>query len=269
MIALLVSTPASAHPSVSVVIAPNGDVFYSDLSQVWRITRDGRKVVAVPDVHPHELYGDSSGAIFGDDSRWLGGDRWEHRIWKRAPDGRITTVVPWRAGSWPEYGLTRDAAGSMYWVECTPAGVCTIFTRDSSGRKKNAAPATRFRQPINWIMASPAGEIYVVEGPDLRRVNRDGKIETIARIASRSEGRHALMGLARDRAGNVYVAAHDDKAVKRVSPDGKVSIVARSAGPWSPSGVAVSPNGDLWILEWSRTEARVRHVPVRGAERVY
>ena len=69
---------AAAHPSTGIVIAPNGDVFYSDLERVWRVTPDGRKTVAIADVHAHVLVLED-GAILGEDSDWLGGNRYRHR----------------------------------------------------------------------------------------------------------------------------------------------------------------------------------------------
>ena len=152
----------------------------------------------------------------------------------------------------------------MYWVTCTPARVCTVFKRDRTGHARNIVSEGRFNGPINWIAASPQGDVYVVDGPDLRRVSRRGKLETVVRISSRTDGRHWLMGVSLDRAGNIYVAAHAERTVFRVSPTGQVRPVARSDAPWAPSGVAVSPSGDLWILEWSAPQARVRRIAARG-----
>lgn len=255
-IALAFAAPiAHAHPSVGIVIASDGAVFYSDLEHVWRVTRGGEKRIAVPNVHTHELSIDSSGAIFGEDSRWLGGDRYRHRIWKRAADGTITDVVPWRDGFWREYGFTRDASGAMYWVTCTGSGaarICSIRKRNSAGRTENVLKRGPLG-PVNWIAASPAGEVYIVDGVHLRRIDRQGNIATVARIGE------TLMGITLDRAGNVYVAAFADRAVVRIEPSGKTSVVARSAAPWAPSGVAVS-GSEMWILEWFGSRSRVRRV---------
>jgi hypothetical protein len=42
---------------------------------VWRIAPDGRKSIAVRDVHSHELAIDATGALVGEDSEFLGGER--------------------------------------------------------------------------------------------------------------------------------------------------------------------------------------------------
>jgi DNA-binding beta-propeller fold protein YncE len=108
--------------------------------------------------------------------------------------------------------------------------------------------------PINWIATARTGEVYVIDGPDLRRVNRDGTISTVARISNAG----LLFGITLDPDGNIYVAGLGDRAVFRVTPAGAVRVVARSTAPWAPSGVAISPRGELWLLEWAGSEARVR-----------
>jgi hypothetical protein len=58
--------------------------------------------------------------------------------------------------------------------------------------------------------------------------------------------------------------------VKRVDAQGRVEIVARSREPWIPTGGLVAPNGDLWLLEYSRTNAaRARRISREGREQVY
>ncbi|HUR80430.1 MAG TPA: hypothetical protein VM733_06670 [Thermoanaerobaculia bacterium] len=242
----LEATTALAHPSTGIVIAANGDVFYSDLAQVLRVTPRGQRSVAVPNVHAHELVLED-GAVVGEDVAWLGGDRYRHRVFKRTPDGRVTNVVPWTNGFFLTEGLRRDAAGARYWIDCTPARRCTIRKRDRAGRVSNLVSSG----PMNWMLVAPAGEVYYIDGVELRRV-RAGRVERVARIGE------MLMGMTFDRAGNVYVAAFKDRAVVRVSPSGATRVVARSAAPWGPTGVAIAPNGDLWILEWAETRARVR-----------
>lgn len=51
--------PLVAHPPVGIVMDRSGVVYYSDLERVWKIEPDGRKTVAVPDAHTHELDLDS------------------------------------------------------------------------------------------------------------------------------------------------------------------------------------------------------------------
>jgi sugar lactone lactonase YvrE len=267
---------ALAHPGVGIVRDRQGNVFYTDLHHVWRITPSGHKSVVVRDVHTHELDIDSLGNIYGEDNRYLGSgegdDRYRHRIWRRSPDGRITNIVPWRMGFWREYGFVRDRAGAMYWIKC-PGRRCTIYRRAATSAGAGArttivAGPGQFARPINWMAASAtdAGVLFVVHGPDLRRVDSSGRVTTV----TRNLGEH-LMGLWPTADNAVYVAVYGARAIVRVQlADGRVSTVVRSPAPWAPSGVVVAPDGHLWVLEYSTSSAaRVRRIAPDGTARVF
>jgi hypothetical protein len=212
--------------------------------------------------------------VYGEDNRYLGSgegdDRYRHRIWRRSPDGQVTNIVPWTSGFWREYGFTRDRAGAMYWIKC-PARRCTIYRRTATAPRVRArttivAPPARFTRPINWIAASPTqvGVLFVVDGPDLRRVDSSGRVTTLAR----NLGEH-LMGLwPTDSA--VYVAVWGTRSVVRVELTGRVTTVVRLPAPWGPSGVLVAPDGHLWLLETSTDNSvRVRGIAPDGTSRVF
>ena len=82
--------------------------------------------------------------------------------------------------------------------------------------------------------------------------------------------RHKVQGLCADDAGNVWVAVNSRQVVKKVAPDDKVTIAARSQLPWSPTGVLATTDSHLWILEIGPSNrARVRHISPDGKERQY
>src|SRR5258706_14893452 len=58
---LLAALTASAHPPVGIVADARGNIYYSDLAQVWRLSPDGSRTVVVPQVHTHELVLDAAG----------------------------------------------------------------------------------------------------------------------------------------------------------------------------------------------------------------
>ena len=143
---------------------------------------------------------------------------------------------------------------------------CMIRKRTRAGGTATVALGARFNHHINWIAAGPHGSLYVVEGPDLRRIDREGRLATVAGNLG-----PYLMGLWPDHAGNsVYVAAYGRNAVLRVGADGRATTVARTPAAWAPSGALVAPDGALWILEYSTSnQARVRRVTPEGRFRVY
>lgn len=259
----------AAHPGVGIVVDREGSVFYTDLKNVWRIAPDGRKSVAVPDVHTHELALDESGGLVGEDSEYLGGDRYRHRVWRRSPAGLVTDLVPWRDGFWRDYSFVRGRGGVSYLVRCEEVTFCTVLRRTPDGRVSDAAPGVRFGRGLSWLAAAPGGGFYAASGRDLWRVDARGRAKVLARGLG-VEGQAGVMGMWPDARGNVYVAVYGSRTVERVSPLGRVTTVARSRPPWSPTGVVKAADGDLWVLEYSASnEARVRRINRGGRAAIY
>lgn len=264
LLLLAAAAPARAHPGVGIVMDRQRNVFYTDLQHVWRIAPDGRKSIAVRDVHTHELALEPDGSLVGEDSEYLGGERWRTRVWRRGPDGRLTDVIPWTDGFWRDYGFARDPAGAVYWAYC-PERRCTIRKRGRDGRITSVAPQVRWGNYIQWMAAAPDGSLIVVDGRDLRRIDRAGRLGLLARNVG-----EMMMGMWVDARNHVYVAVYGARAVVRVAPDGRVTTVARTPAPWGPTGVTIAPNGDLWLLEYSTSnQARVRRIRPDGRSTVF
>ena len=73
---------ASAHPSVSIIMAGRGNVYYSDLKQVWKIDVHDKKAIVVQNVHTHELYLDKDDNLYGE-HLWYNGETantWGHYV---------------------------------------------------------------------------------------------------------------------------------------------------------------------------------------------
>lgn len=261
------AAPLLAHPGVGIVMDARGNVFYTDLKQVWKISPDGRKTVAVPNVHTHELCLDERGNLYGE-HLWYEGDRsgkWGHRVWRRSPDGTVTDVSGPREGFRTDYGFVRDAAGNMYSaVEGTP----TAFRRRAPDGTVATIALCRDCRHVRWMTAAADGTLYFTDSGDVRSVSPKGQISTLARnLSSRAshvperEDWRLVMGLWSDGARNVYVAVYGSREVKRISPGGRVDVVVKSRFPWAPTGGLVASNGDLWLLESTFTNAvRARRV---------
>jgi hypothetical protein len=268
-VAILSATPAVArsHPGVGIVMDSRGNVFYTDLVHVWRVGTDGRRTIAVPNVHTHELYLSPGDTLYGE-HLWYEGEasnRWGHYVWRRLPSGRVETVIPTREGFLTGYSFTRDAGQNMYWIARGPV---TVVHRRSPDGRVTTVPATSNLRSWGWTLVAPSGVIYVADGGDLKRIDLRGQVTTLARgLITRSisqfhvRDQHAVMGLWLDRAANVYAAIYSGRVIKKISPNGRVTIVARSSTPWSPAGGLVAANGDLWVLEYTLRSARVRRMP--------
>ena len=273
---LALASSTAAHPGVGIVMDRQGNVFYTDLAQVWKISPQGRKSIAVRNVHTHELCLDAGGNLYGE-HLWYEGeatDRWGYRVWRLGPDGKLTDVIPARQGFLRDYSFVRDAAGNMYWADREPRTV--IRKRAPNGAISTLAPCPSCRD-VRWMTATPDGTVRFIDAGDLVEVSPAGSLRTLAkhlqeRVLSQVQVNdpHLLMGLWTDAARNTYIASYGGRVVKKVTPAGQVQVVARSRFPWSPTGGLVAPNGDLWLLECSYTNAvRVRRIARDGRVTVF
>jgi ribosomal protein L32E len=271
---LLIGALTHAHPGVGIVMDSKGNVYYTDLKHVWMISPDGKKSIVVRNVHTHELMVDADDNLYGE-HLWYEGDatgKWGHRVWRRSPDGTVADIIPARRGFLHDYNdfhFVRDRSGNMYWAD--RGDTSHVRTRSHEGVVTTLVSAP-FRN-IRWMTVSPAGTVYLVDLHDLVQILPNGTVRTVARnLAERRRSfvlftdQHAIMGLWADARDNVYAAVMADREVKRISPDGRVEVVARSGLPYSPTGGLVAPNGDLWILEYADPLAvRVRRINADGS----
>jgi hypothetical protein len=242
---------------------------------VWQLAPDGTKSVAVTNVHSHELCLDSAGNLYGE-HLWYEGDatkRWGHYVWRRDPAGVVEKVIPPTEGFLSSYSFVRDAAGNMYWADRDSENGPAIRKRHPDGAISMVLQSMAFHD-IRFMTCSPNGILYVIDRSDLLRIDQDGRLRVLAERLSddrfKFNQRHKVQGLCADDHGNVWVAGSDRRVIKKVSPDGRVTIVARSSPPFRPNGVLATSDGHLWILEDSfPNRARVRHIAPDGQEQQY
>jgi hypothetical protein len=260
---------ASAHPGTGIVMDRKGSVYYTDLKHVWKLMTDGKKIIVVRNVHTHELYMDPQDNLYGE-HLWYEGDatkRWGHRVWRLSSDGKLVDIIPAREGfldDYDDFHFVHDGTGASYWA--ARGDVTAIRKRTANGKVTTIASA-RF-QNVRWMTATADRIVYLTDLHDLVRITPDGTVRVVVKnLADRRRSflltvdTHAIMGLWVGREGSIYAAVPSDNAVKRMHPDGTVEIVARSPAGWKPSGGLAAPSGDLWILEYSFTNAvRVRRI---------
>lgn len=276
MVALLwAGGAAEAHPGIGIVRDSRDNIFFTDLKQVWKIATDGKKSVAVPNVHTHELSLDAEDNLYGE-HLWYEGDatkKWGHRVWCLKRDGTLTDVIPAREGFLRDYSFVRDGAGALYWAD---RGVETVIRKRSPGGTITTHARADFRR-VSRMTASVNGTLYLLDHGDLRRVAPNGQVTTIAaRLSARKPAPaaasepHYQLGLWTDGDGSVYVAVQREQLVLKVQANGGREVVARSSSGWSPSGGLFDRDGALWLLEFSSTNAvRVRRIARNGNERTF
>ncbi|MGH9841843.1 MAG: hypothetical protein ACREEM_24065 [Blastocatellia bacterium] len=275
LVLLAAGASAEAHPGVGIVQDSRGNIFYTDLKQVWKIAPDGKKSVAVPAVHTHELCLDAEDNLYGE-HLWYEGDatkKWGHRVWCLKRDGTIVDVIPAREGFLRDYSFVRDRVGNMYWAD---RGGRTVIRKRAPDGKITTHATADFRN-VQRMIATADGKLFLIDGGDLRRVEPDGNAATVAvKLSARKPAPAAVsennyqMGLWTDGEGSVYVAVGRERLVLKVRPDGGREVVARSSGGWSPSGGFFDREGAAWLLEFSSTNAvRVRRIARNGSEHIF
>jgi hypothetical protein len=263
---ILFSYIVDAHPGVGIVKDSRGNIFYTDLKQVWKISPDGSRSIAVPGIHTHELYVDPQDNLYGE-HLWFNGEQintWGSFVWRLRPDGKMDTVVASHEGFNEGFSFNRDLAGNQYQVE--RATISRIIKKYRDGAVQVLAEG-RFTD-IRWLHVTPAGVVYFIDLLDLYRLDTKGKLVCLAKGLAHKPGtlslnsaRHSIFGLWTDERENLFAAVYSERTVKKVGADGSVSNVAYSLIPWGPVGGVFDREGNLWLMESSLTnEVRIRKI---------
>lgn len=147
-----------------------------------------------------------------------------------------------------------------------------------SGNRSGNAAQVRFSDP--WGVAlDTAGNLYVADAGDNNRIVRrwlDGRFQALAGDAEgfrdgigAAAAFNTPSGLALDKHGNLYVADTGNHAIRKVTPQGRVSTVAGSGAPGfadgvgaqvrfnGPMGVAVDDEGRIFVADTWNDRIRV------------
>jgi streptogramin lyase len=141
-----------------------------------------------------------------------------------------------------------------------------------AGTNDGIGSQARFSSP-SAVAVDAAGYLYVADmgNNTIRKVSPSGDVTTLAGLAGQSgqlngQGAQARFiapsGIAVDEAGNVYVAEFASDTIRKISPEGAVSLLAGSPGnagwkdakgdnahfrnPWS---VAVDKSGHVYVAD--------------------
>jgi hypothetical protein len=180
-------------------------------------------------------------------------------------------------------GVATDSTGAVYVtnshnaiLKITHAGVVMTFAGkpDVRGSADGIGSAARFVYPIG-IATDSAANIYVADkvGNTIRKITPAGAVTTIAGTAGVTGHADGIggnasfsspVGVATDRAGNVYVADYGNNTIRKITPAGAVTTVAGLAGEsgeldgvgaaarfTTPYSIATDSAGNLFIAEIS------------------
>lgn len=266
LLLLLYPVCAFAHPPIAIVRDSKGNIFYSDLQQVWKLT-NGVKSVAVPGVHTHELFLDRNDNLYGE-HLWYEGDvtkKFNHYEWVLHPNGILDTVIaPRQAYQQTDYSLARDLDGNEYYLKLNDA--THVYKKPPDGQE--VVLATGSFKGVSWLHPQADRSLLYVFRNGLYRMHQNGQTKLLA--ANLASG-HSMFKLAdagrtvwgawQDDTGNVFVAVFSDQRVKMIDVHGAVTDRYLSPEGWAPIQGIFDNEGKLWVMECSdKNEVRVIQV---------
>lgn len=264
---LMLPLTVVGHPGIGIVQDSKGNIYYTDLEQVWKNSKDGTRSIVVRNVHTHELYMDPSDNLFGE-HLWYNGEKintWGYYVWCLKKDGMLDTIIKPSTGFLTDYSFVRDGAENMYWVE--RSAVSQFKKKDTTGKIETIGRG-KFKD-IRWMHVSTDGILYFIDFHDLYKIDNNKNFILIVKdITERSDGfttmnggRHSLFGIWTDTHNNIYLASYSGRVVKQISQTGEIKNLVYSTIPWGPTGGLFDKNGNLWVLEASVTnKVRVRKI---------
>lgn len=269
MTALLMAPKAArAHPGAGIVVDAAGNVYFTDTGRgVWRVDANGR----LREIHTRAYH-------------WMAldrrGDFARSASLGQFDGGTLERVT--REGALPailissDYPIAVGTDGALYYVPYRPEGPRELIRRTAKGHRAVFAmlPPGGGEKPIQWvngIAAAHDGSVYLTDDDAVHRIDVKGRVSTVrvpVGVFDCSDPLPGtpkppyLRGLAVAQDGTLYVAATGCRSVIAIPRKGRVGILLRSEGPWSPTGVAVF-GGEVYVLEYWHTEGdnRTEWVP--------
>ena len=210
----------------------------------------------------------------------------EQRFQLGAWDARAQGLGGWTLGVQHSYAVGRvlyRGDGGQRRTTARDRVITTVAGVGEEGDSGDGGLATQARltEPVGVIVGSD-GSLYIVDGLNyrIRRVTPDGIMGTFAGTGNAGysgdggPARLADLGYPTDIAlgpdGSLYISDSDNHCVRKVSPEGIITTVAGNGsagysgdgGPatqaqldW-PDGIAVAPDGSLYIADMSNSRVR-------------
>ena len=267
-----------AHPAWGIAVDRQGQVYFSDLTTVFKVDAQGRVSVfrASADRHIHDLSIDDIGNLYGAENSYEPSTkRFFSAIWRMTPDGKFSYLLAPTDDPPEGTSIWRDRAGNAYHVAYFPENQLLVLKTTPEGNVSalvgNKDTASNYRQGVPYsaggMAFDPDGALYFVHGANVSTISttgtltplvRDLVIETVTDNQSQANSPTQLFGIAVNAQGIAFVADYGNRRVLRITPDNQLTTFIRAEPPWLPTGVACLGN-DVYVLEHSFTP---EHAPM-------
>lgn len=274
---LLFTGILNAHPGNGIVMDSRGNVFYTDLSHVWKISPDGKHTVAVHNVHTHELYIDEQDDLYGE-HEWYEGehtDKWGNYVWCLSRDGLWEKTIQDVEGFLENNTLVRDPAGNSYWSKET--GNYELLQQSGPDGETRSLTAHKFTD-IRWMHYSKFHHaLFVVDMLSVNKITLDGKVELISdqlkergQVFNKVDDRHYVYGLWADLKKNLFIAIYGSGKVVMIKENGEFKTIYKSSIGWSPCGGVCAADGTIWLMEFSlNNKTRIKRISPSGDQKIF
>ncbi len=246
----------------------------------------------VDGVGPSARFNFPYGAVTDRTGNLFVADAANYTIRKMTPEGLVSTIagVHGQRGDvdgtgpfaqfWSPKGMAIDSIGNLYLTDgsairtISPAGKVATLAGNSNnvGSTNGQGPSARFFDP-KGIAVDTNGNVYVADDANstIRKITPTGMVSTFAGSAQEvgsvdGTGSAARFrnpkGVAVDGGGIVYVTDTNNRAIRKITPEGAVSTLAGAVGQvgssdgngtnarfMNPNSAAVDSNGNLFITD--------------------
>jgi sugar lactone lactonase YvrE len=250
-----------AHPGSGIVVDSKGRVYFNEAGDpaeqlpgsIWEIDAQGR-LTRLKVGGAHYLTLDTKRSFAQSDlSAWFA-----ERVtpWLQLADTPDETLIQ---GDGQPLASHRD--GSLYYAKRN----VQVLRLTPDGKQITISPkleaVVEKLGGIKGLVFGPDDNLYVACPSAILKVKTDGTFSIVAHpiavpdcdaeFPPETPKSHSsfLRGLAVNASGTIFAAATGCRAVVKISPDGKSSVVMRAEAPWSPTGVAVRGD-DVYVLEY-------------------
>lgn len=278
-----IGTEALFYGPIDLVLNNNNEIFVTDTwnYSIRKIDQQGLvTTLAGTKIHGHRdgpgnqaQFWMPFGITINHQGQLFVADRDNLSIRKIEPDGFVSTVTrdlleyPVDVVVIGEY-LYFGSANKVYRFKEGEKPV--IFVGDGRSGHIDGTGKNALLHGPDMMIAAPRDRLIFADGGNgnIRVINSEGTVSTVLKSDGSRVQASSPTGIAIDQIGNIYFSERDRHLIKRISPNGKVSIVAGNGMPGLkngnplqsqfnlPRGIATDNDGNIYVADTHNNSIR-------------